>query len=76
MPEGKTGNGGARARGAKNREAPPTPACQPGMARDAVAFVVGVVALVAILVNTLTLQSGSHPASLFQPAEVEKTAQP
>jgi peptidoglycan hydrolase-like protein with peptidoglycan-binding domain len=44
--------------------------------RDAVAFVVGIVGLVAILVNTLALQSGSHPAPLLKPAEVVKTAQP
>jgi len=35
-------------------------------ARDAVAFTVGVVGSVAILVNALFLQSGPHPAPLFK----------
>jgi hypothetical protein len=37
-------------------------------ARDAVAFTVGVVGSVAILVNALFLQSGPHPAPLFKAA--------
>ena len=66
------------ARGAKNREAPlPFLLAILGWTpSDAVAFVVGIVALVAILVNCLSLQSGLHPAPLFQPAETETTAQP
>src|SRR5260221_6052462 len=36
------------------------------VARDAVAFTVGTVGSVAILVNTLFLQSGPHPAPLFK----------
>jgi peptidoglycan hydrolase-like protein with peptidoglycan-binding domain len=35
-------------------------------ARDAIAFTVGVVGSVAILVNALFLQSGPHPAPLFK----------
>jgi len=35
-------------------------------ARDAIAFAVGVVGSVAILVNALFLQSGPHPAPLFK----------
>src|SRR5260370_19148987 len=35
-------------------------------ARDAVAFTVGAVGSVAILVNALFLQSGPHPAPLFK----------
>jgi hypothetical protein len=77
MPEGRSDNGSARARGAKDREAPlPFLLAVLGWTpRDAVAFVVGIVAVVAILVNSLSLQSGSHPAPLFEPAEVEKTVQ-
>ena len=77
MPEGRSDNGSARARGAKDREAPlPLLLAVLGWTpRDAVAFVVGIVAVVAILVNSLSLQSGSHPAPLFEPAEVEKTVQ-
>jgi peptidoglycan hydrolase-like protein with peptidoglycan-binding domain len=37
-------------------------------ARDAVAFTVGAVGAVAILVNALFLQSGPHPAPLFKAA--------
>ena len=37
-------------------------------ARDAVACAIGVLAAVAILVNTLFLQSGSHPAPMFKSA--------
>ena len=78
MPEGRSDKGNARARGTKNREAPlPFLLAILGWTpRDAVAFVVGIVALIAILVNCLSLQSGLHPAPLFPPAEVEKTAQP
>jgi peptidoglycan hydrolase-like protein with peptidoglycan-binding domain len=78
MPEGRSDKGDARARGTKNREAPlPFLLAILGWTpRDAVAFVVGIVALIAILVNCLSLQSGLHPAPLFPPAEVEKTAQP
>ena len=43
-------------------------------ARDAVGFVVGTVAVVAILVNVLYMQSGLHPAPLFKPAEAEPKA--
>jgi peptidoglycan hydrolase-like protein with peptidoglycan-binding domain len=77
MPEGRSDNGSARATGAKDREAPlPLLLAVLGWTpRDAVAFVVGIVAVVAILVNSLSLQSGSHPAPLFEPAEVEKTVQ-
>ena len=77
MPEGRSDNGSARARGAKDREAPlPFLLAVLGWTpRDAVAFVVGIVAVVAILVNSLSLQSGSHPAPLFESAEVEKTVQ-
>jgi peptidoglycan hydrolase-like protein with peptidoglycan-binding domain len=78
MPEGRSDNGSAPARGAKDREAPlPFLLAVLGWTpRDAVAFVVGIVAVVAILVNSLSLQSGSHPAPLFEPAEVEKTSAP
>jgi hypothetical protein len=78
MPERRSDNGSARARGAKDREAPiPFLLAVLGWTpRDAVAFVVGIVAVVAILVNSLSLQSGSHPAPLFEPGEVEKTVQP
>jgi len=78
MPEGRSDKGNARARGAKNHEAPlPFLLAILGWTlRDAVAFVVGIVALVAILVNCLSPQSGLHPAPLFQPAGTETTAQP
>src|SRR5258708_40215264 len=77
MPEGRSDHGSARARGANDREAPLRflLAVLGWTPRDAVAFVVGIVAVVAILVNSLSLQSGSHPAPLFEPAEVEKTVQ-
>lgn len=78
MPEKRSDNASARARGAKDREAP-LPfliADLEWTRRGAVGFVVGIVAVVAILVNGLFMQSGSHPAPLFKPAEVEKTAQP
>jgi hypothetical protein len=42
----------------------------------AIVFVVGIVAIVATLVNSLSLQSGSHPPPLLKPAEAEKTTQP
>ena len=42
--------------------------------RDAVGFAIGTVAVVAILVNVLFMQSGLHPAPLFKPAEGESKA--
>jgi peptidoglycan hydrolase-like protein with peptidoglycan-binding domain len=38
--------------------------------RDAVAFVAGTVAAVAILINVLFMQSGTHPAPMFKGAAV------
>jgi hypothetical protein len=78
MPEKRSNNVRARARGAKHRKAP-LPFLIPALEwtrHDAVAFVVGIVAVVAVLVNGLFMQSGSHPAPLFSPAGVEKAAQP
>ena len=43
--------------------------------RDAVAFALGTVAVVAIVVNVLFMQLGSHPAPLWMPAKVEKATQ-
>jgi peptidoglycan hydrolase-like protein with peptidoglycan-binding domain len=43
-------------------------------ARDAVACAIGVLAAVAILVNVLFLQSGSHPAPMFKSAGVASKA--
>ena len=43
--------------------------------RDAVAFVLGTAAVVAIVVNVLFMQLGSHPAPLWMPAKVEKATQ-
>lgn len=39
--------------------------------RDAVGFVVGAVAVIAIFVNAVLMQSGLHPAPLFKPAAFE-----
>jgi peptidoglycan hydrolase-like protein with peptidoglycan-binding domain len=67
----------ARARGGNDRKVPLlfllfvlgwTP-------RDAVAFVLGTAAVVAIVVNVLFMQLGSHPAPLWMPAKVEKATQ-
>jgi peptidoglycan hydrolase-like protein with peptidoglycan-binding domain len=38
--------------------------------RDAVGFMVGAVATIAILINVLLMQSGSHPAPMFKNAPV------
>jgi peptidoglycan hydrolase-like protein with peptidoglycan-binding domain len=38
-------------------------------ARDAVGFAVGAIATIAILINMLFMQSGSHPAPFFKPAQ-------
>jgi hypothetical protein len=38
----------------------------------AIAFVVGIVAIVATVFNSLSLQSGSHPPPLLNPAEAEE----
>ena len=38
--------------------------------RDAVGFMVGALATIAILVNVLFMQSGSHPAPMFKGALV------
>jgi peptidoglycan hydrolase-like protein with peptidoglycan-binding domain len=38
-------------------------------ARDAVGFAVGAFAMVAILINVLFMQSGSHPAPIFKAAD-------
>ena len=38
-------------------------------ARDAVGFAVGAFATLAIVINVLFMQSGSHPAPFFKPAE-------
>ena len=43
--------------------------------RDAVAFVLGTAAVVAIVVNVLFMQLGSHPAPLLMAAKVEKAKQ-
>jgi hypothetical protein len=74
MPENRSDYGSARARGARDREAPlPFLLAVHGWTRrDAVAFVVGTIAVLAILINGLFLQSGSHRAPLFAPAKVEK----
>ena len=73
---GRGHNGRARARAGDDREAPvPFLLALLGWTpRDAVGFAVGTVAVVAILVNVLFMQSGSHPAPLFKPAEAESKA--
>jgi peptidoglycan hydrolase-like protein with peptidoglycan-binding domain len=73
---GRGHNGRARARAGDDREAPvPFLFALLGWThRDAVGFAVGTVAVVAILVNVLFMQSGSHPAPLFKPAEAESKA--
>src|SRR5262245_49102877 len=38
-------------------------------ARDAVGFAVGAIAAIAIIINVLFMQSGSHPAPFFKPAQ-------
>lgn len=43
-------------------------------ARDAVGFAVGAVAAIAIIINVLFMQSGSHPAPFFKPVEAAKAA--
>ncbi len=46
-------------------------------ARDAVGFAVGTFAIIAIVINVLFMQSGSHPAPFFKAAEPAiKTASP
>jgi peptidoglycan hydrolase-like protein with peptidoglycan-binding domain len=73
---GRGHNGRARARAGDDREAPvPFLLALLGWTpRDAVGFAVATVAVVAILVNVLLMQSGSHPAPLFKPAEAEPKA--
>src|SRR5262249_39527104 len=77
MPGKRSNKASARRRGDKHREAPlPFLIAAVGWTRyDAVVFVVVILAIVAILVNGLFMQSGSHPAPLFSPAVVEQTAQ-
>ena len=73
---GRGHNGRARARAGDDREAPvPFLLALLGWTpRDAVGFAIGTVAVVAILVNVLFMQSGLHPAPLFKPAEAESKA--
>ena len=68
MPEGRSDNGSARARGAKDREAPlPFLLAVLGWTpRDAVAFVVGIVAVVAIVLLWQWLPK-SGPAASSEP---------
>src|SRR5262249_47184927 len=67
----------ARARGGNDRKAPlPFLLFVLGWTpRDAVAFVLGAVAVVAIVVNILFMQLGSHPAPLLMPAKMKKATQ-
>ncbi len=78
MPEGRGQNGRARARAGDDREAhlPFVLALMGWTPRDAVGFAVGIVAVIAILVNVLFMQSGLHPAPLFKPADVESKLAP
>jgi hypothetical protein len=77
MPGKRSNNASARRRGDNHRGAPPPFLIAAlGWTRyDAVVFVVVVLAVVAILVNGLFMQSGSLPAPLFRRAVVNQTAQ-